>query len=89
MILLTDSEGPDQTAHMRSLIRAFAVRAFPGGTISVGATHLAVRMEMLYHTSFLNQKPFLAGDDDYFCVYGGLQINSSPDCVILFCIGVP
>ena len=29
MILLVDSEGPDQTARMRSLIRAFAVRIWP------------------------------------------------------------
>ena len=29
MILLTDSEGPDQTARMRSLIWAFAVRICP------------------------------------------------------------
>ena len=29
MILFADSEGPDQTARMRSLIRAFAVRICP------------------------------------------------------------
>ena len=29
MILLADSEGPDQTARMRSLIWAFAVRMCP------------------------------------------------------------
>ena len=29
MILLADSEGPDQTARMRSLIWAFAVRKYP------------------------------------------------------------
>ena len=29
MILLADSEGPDQTARMRSLIWAFAVRICP------------------------------------------------------------
>ena len=28
MILLADSEGPDQTARMRSLIWAFAVRIY-------------------------------------------------------------
>ena len=29
MILFTDSKGPDQPAHPRSLIRAFAVRICP------------------------------------------------------------
>ena len=29
MILLSDSEGPDQTARMRRLIWAFAVRIYP------------------------------------------------------------
>ena len=34
MILLADSEGPDQTAQMRSLIWAFAVRICPKDTFS-------------------------------------------------------
>ena len=41
MILAADSEGPDQTAHTRSLIRAFALRACPEGTFSLGAAPLS------------------------------------------------
>ena len=35
MISLADSEGPDQTARMRSLIWAFAVRIWSEGTFSL------------------------------------------------------
>ena len=35
IILLEDSEGPDQTAHLRSLIWAYAVRACPEDTFSL------------------------------------------------------
>ena len=40
MILLVDSEGPDQTAQMRSLIWALPVRACPKDTFSLGAAHI-------------------------------------------------
>ena len=36
MILLADSEGPDQTAQMRSLIWVFAVRTRLEGTFWLG-----------------------------------------------------
>ena len=40
MILLADNEGPDQTARMRSLIWAFAVRTCPEGTFLLGAAQV-------------------------------------------------
>ena len=40
MILLADSEGPDQTARMRSLIWAFAVRISPMTSFSQGAAYI-------------------------------------------------
>ena len=39
MILLADSEGHDQTARMRSLIRDFTVRISPKATFSHGVAH--------------------------------------------------
>ena len=42
MILLADSEGPDQTARMRRLIWAFAV-----GTFSLGTAHMIARHFLL------------------------------------------
>ena len=40
MILFADSEGPDQTAHSRSLIRALAVRTRPKGTFFLGGVQM-------------------------------------------------
>ena len=40
MILFVDSEGPDQTAHPRSLILAFAVRIWPESTFPHAGDHL-------------------------------------------------
>ena len=41
MILAADSEGPDQTAHPRSLIWAFAAQhMFPEGTFSLRAARM-------------------------------------------------
>ena len=39
VILLSDSEGPDQTAHPRSLIWAITVRTLPEGS-SLGGAHM-------------------------------------------------
>ena len=39
MILLADSAGPDQTAHLRSLIWAFAVCPCPEGMFSLSVAH--------------------------------------------------
>ena len=40
MVLTAESEGPEQTAHPRSLIWAFAVRACSEGTFSPGMAHI-------------------------------------------------
>ena len=40
MILEAGSEGPDQIARPRNLIRAFAVRACSEGTFSLGAAYI-------------------------------------------------
>ena len=40
MILFVDSEGPDQTAHLRSLIRAFSVRTWPKSTFLLRGAHI-------------------------------------------------
>ena len=40
MILFADSEGPDQTAHPRSLINAFAVPTWPESTSSLGRAQM-------------------------------------------------
>ena len=40
MILLADSEGPDQTAHLGSLIWTFAVRTWPEGTFLLDGAHI-------------------------------------------------
>ena len=40
MILLVDSEGPDQTARMRRLIWAFTVRICPTITFTHGMTYI-------------------------------------------------
>ena len=42
-----DSEGSDQTARMRSLIRAFAVRICTESTSSHGPRHTNIRMDWL------------------------------------------
>ena len=55
MILLADSECSDHTAQ-RSLIRAFAIRTWPEGTLSLGVVHI------FYNRTFgkpLNKLPFL------------------------------
>ena len=40
MILVVDSEGPDQTAWIHRLIRAFTVQASPEGTFSHDAAQM-------------------------------------------------
>ena len=42
MILLADSEGPDQTAHLNSLIWAFTVYTCLKGTFSLGGAHMMI-----------------------------------------------
>ena len=53
MILLADSESPDQTARMRSLIRAFAVRLCPRARFRMARldylTHFHVYFLIWYH----------------------------------------
>ena len=44
MILLADSEGPDQTARMRSLIWAFAVCICPKARFRIAVHFIAFRM---------------------------------------------
>ena len=48
MILLAHSEGPDQTAHLRSLIWAFAVRIYSKTHFFHGATHNIFKVVILY-----------------------------------------
>ena len=47
MILLAESEGPDQTARQRSLIWAFALCTCPEGTFSRGVSHLIMKYAVL------------------------------------------
>ena len=42
MILLADSEGPDQTAHLPTLIWAITVCISPKGTFSLGGAHMMI-----------------------------------------------
>ena len=48
MILKAEREGPDQTAQMHSLIRAFAVRICPDGTFSHGVAVDTGLLQYLY-----------------------------------------
>ena len=59
MILFADSEGPDQTAQMHSLIWAFAVRIYPK-TYSHGAAQ--IRVDPVQKDNYTKEVfPFLQG----------------------------
>ena len=70
MILLADSEGPDQTARMRRLIWAFTDRAhMPEDTFSHGATHLLDNYQNTLQTIQLICRRVYRGYLLFFCEY--------------------
>ena len=71
-ILLADREGPDQTARMRSLIRAFAVRICPK-TLSHGLSHISL-VELSKHRVVLPALQTLCVKCAFLCI----QIHSAP-----------
>ena len=48
MIIFADSEGPGQTARMRRLTWAFAVRACPEGTFLLGVAQVQSDQDLCY-----------------------------------------
>ena len=59
MILTAHSQGPDQTARMRSLIRALAVPGIPEDEFSHGEVHIKMRLAVECGIQFIPYNCFV------------------------------